>query len=290
MLKLSEALTGWKPGAADASHEPIVLLEAGWAEIVGSEVAAHSAPARIAGGALTITTRSSAWSHQLSFLSEHVLRAVAARVPTSGIERLRFRVGRIVERRALVPMRRHGNPPRVREKRPDSASPAEALARFRRDVEQRRNAAQAQGWKECAECGVLVAPGSQPLCPSCIAERARRRGDATARLLIEAPWLGYGGTAALVNGLQVGEYERIRSRLLRHWWDILAQARAQKRLSRDGRERLVASSYVLLQSKLPPEEIIPATLRSILGDELHDLLYGEPSGEGDAEKRRKRRA
>ncbi len=69
-------------------------------------------------------------------------------------------------------------------------------------------------------------------------------------------------------------------RLLSHWWGMLARARTAKRLSRDGRERLLASSYVLLQSKLAPEEIMPATVRNILGDELHDLLYGEARIEG----------
>ncbi len=106
--------------------------------------------------------------------------------------------------------------------------------------------------------------------------------------MFEAPWLGYTGTAALVDGLQEGEYERIRSQLLAHWWEMLARARAAKRLSRDGRERSVASSYVLLRSKIPPEEIVPATVRSILGDELHELLYGEPSREGGAVKNPKR--
>ncbi len=57
------------------------------------------------------------------------------------------------------------------------------------------------------------------------------------------------------------------------------RARAAKRLSRDGRERLVASSYVVLQSKLPPEAIMPATVRSVFGDELHELLYGDARGE-----------
>ncbi len=92
-------------------------------------------------------------------------------------------------------------------------------------------------------------------------------------MLFEAPWLGYSGTAALVSGLQEREYERVRDRLLSRWWEILVQARAAKRVSRDERERLVANSYVLLKSKIPPEEIKPATVRSILGDELHDLIY-----------------
>jgi hypothetical protein len=104
----------------------------------------------------------------------------------------------------------------------------------------------------------------------------RGRADrAAARLLAEAPWLGYAGTAALVNGLEEAEYERIRTALLRRWWGLLVRAKSAKQLSRDGRERLVAGAYVLLQSRLPPEEIITATVRSVLGDELHDLLYGD---------------
>ena len=66
----------------------------------------------------------------------------------------------------------------------------------------------------------------------------------------------------------------IRNRLLSRWWETLARARASKRLSRDGRERTIASSYVVLKSKLPPEAIDPATVRNVLGDELHDVMYG----------------
>jgi predicted nucleic acid-binding Zn ribbon protein len=95
MLKLSAALSGWGPAEKSLAREPLVLLEAGWDDIVGSQVAKNSHPTRIADGALLITTRSSAWSHQLMLLGEHVLRAVAARVPTAGVSQLRFRVGRL---------------------------------------------------------------------------------------------------------------------------------------------------------------------------------------------------
>jgi hypothetical protein len=290
MLKLSEALAGWKPDQNAAAREPIVLLEAGWEEIVGPEVARNSHPTGITDGTLTIATRSSAWSHQLSFLAEHVLRAVAARIPDAGVERLRFRVGKLAERCGPSHGRPRPGDPLRRDERPDSASPAEALARFRRDVEQRRHARRSQGWQECRGCGALLEAAKAVFCPACAAAREQERTAATARLLFEAPWLGYPGTAALVDGLQEEEYERIRTFLLRHWWGMLVQARAAKRLSRDDRERLVASSYVLLQSKLPPEEIMPATVRSILGDELYEMLYGAPSSGGTAVQRRKRRA
>ncbi|HEY4433501.1 MAG TPA: hypothetical protein VGM99_03780, partial [Candidatus Cybelea sp.] len=107
----------------------------------------------------------------------------------------------------------------------------------------------------------------------CSATRLQKRALATARLLFEAPWLGFVGTAELVDGLCKTEYESLRSQLLKRWWGMLEQTRLAGRLSRDGRERQVASSYVVLRSKLPPEQIAPATVRNVLGDELHDLLY-----------------
>lgn len=276
MLKIAEALAAWQPAQSGAATDPLMLLEAGWDEIVGAKVAQNSRPTKIAYGTLTITTRSSAWSHQLSLLSEHVLRAVAARLPNAGIRAIRFRVGRILDSpyRRQPAVRRHGTrrPPRPRD---PSADAATALARFRRDVELQRTEQIAAGYRECPRCRALVPPGADALCASCSNARIAQLTAATGRLLFEAPWLGYAGTVALVDGLQEEEYERIRSQVLAHWWRMLARARAAKRLSRDGRERLVASSYVLLQSRLAPEEIVPATVRSILGDELHDLLYGE---------------
>lgn len=276
MLRLADALAGWTPAAGDRSHDPVALLEAGWREIVGDDVAQNSRPARIVDGTLSVTTRSSAWSHQLSFLSEHVLRAVNARLPSAGISRLRFSIGTISQRHGFA-ARRGKTKAAVRAKRPErgtAPSLGETLARFRSDIEGRRHERRSEGWLECERCGALVSPESGRRCASCVAAHDEAIAAITARLLYDAPWLGYAGTAELVNGLQEGEYERIRSRLLAHWWRILARARATKQLGRDGRERLIASSYVLLQSRLAPEAIMPATVRNILGDELHDLLYG----------------
>jgi Dna[CI] antecedent, DciA len=288
VLKLSEAIGGWKP-AGKAPKEPVVLLEAGWTEIVGSKVAANSHPSGIAHGTLTIVTRSSAWSHQLSFLGEHVLRAVQARLPGAGVARLRFRVGMLAARTGPVRSSRRAATLRAVPERAEPASPAEALARFRAGVERSSRARRAAGWRECAGCGALVAPGAERLCPTCDVAQGQERAAATARLLFEAPWLGYLGTAALVDGLQEEEYERIRTLLLSRWWGILLQARNHKQLSRDGRERLVASSYVLLRSKIAPEAIMPATVRNVLGDELHELLYEAPSHKGDAVRKNKQR-
>lgn len=275
VLKLSDALAAWTPAQPSAAVEPLALLEAGWEEIVGAEVARNSQPSRIADGTLTVTTRSSAWSQQLSFLCEHVLRAVTARLPNCGIARLRFRVGRVSKRQTRRPRAVLRTGPRLPVQRSKPADAAEALARFRSDVEAQRRSCRSLGWAECEVCGALVAPRGETLCAACESTRREEREKATARLLFEAPWLGCTGTIALVNGLQKEEYERIRSQVLTHWWGLLSRARAAKRLSRDDRERIIAGSYVLLKSRLSPEKILPETVRSILGDELHDLLYRE---------------
>jgi hypothetical protein len=288
VLKLSEAISEWKP-AEKTPQDPVVLLEAGWTEIVGLKVAVNSHPAGITQGTLTIVTRSSAWSHQLSFLGEHVLRAVQARLPSAGVARLRFRVGKLAARAGPVPRAPRVAARSATAERAEPVDAAEALARFRGDVERRGRARRASGWKDCAGCGALVAPEAGRLCSACASTAGQERAAATARLLFEAPWLGYRGTAALVDGLQEEEYEQIRTLLLSRWWGMLQQARSAKQLSRDGRERLVASSYVLLRSKISPEDIMPATVRSVLGDELHELLYEAPSHKGDALRNQKRR-
>ncbi|MGA8534020.1 MAG: DUF721 domain-containing protein [Candidatus Tumulicola sp.] len=276
LRRLTQALGEWTPQERSRrSRDPLLLLAAGWGNIVGEDVARNTHPARILEGTLLVTTRSSAWSQQLSFLAERIVAAVRARFPETAVVRLRFRVGKLPPPPA--PLGKVVAPDTIASKRsaaPPARTTAEAVARFRQGIDERRRAKRSVGWKECQGCEALIAPRAGTLCVTCANARSQRRAAAVIRLLFEAPWLGYPGTAQLVDGLTPQDYESIRTRLLSRWWEALAQARACKRLSRDGRERLIASSYVVLKSKLPPEAIAPATLRNVLGDELCELIYG----------------
>ncbi|HTU69062.1 MAG TPA: DUF721 domain-containing protein [Candidatus Baltobacteraceae bacterium] len=274
MLKLSQALGAWSPGDESGPSDPVVLLGAAWSEIVGVENARNSHPAQLAGDTLTIVTASSVWSAQLSYLSEQIVTALRARLPSAAIEKVRFRVGKLPaagshSRRARV-IHQGGSQPAQRE---PAADAAEALARFRGSVTAAERAKRARAWKECSGCTALIAPGSGPLCTSCGIAREAERERHISRLLFEAPWLGFAGTAKLIEDLRQDEYESIRRRLLSRWWDRLCRVRRSGTLSRDGAERLVASSYVLLKTELAPERLTPAIVRNTLGDELHDLIY-----------------
>jgi len=279
---LGEALHEWKP-ARVAAVDPIAVIRAAWSEIVGENIAANSRPADIERDTLVVVTRSNAWSQQLSFLSENIIAAFAAREVQPKIVRLRFRVGKIMLSAAkrVVQTQKHagnsgavgdGDSPRV-----PAATAEEAMARFREDVEAFWRAKRAAGWKECSQCGALIVPSTRSLCSTCAHAQAGEREGTVARLLYEVPWLGYEGVAKLVAGLTRAEYDGIRHRLLKRWWETLRRARHAGRLSRDGHERLIASSYVLLKSGIAPEQIAPATVRNLLGEELHDLIYQQPA-------------
>jgi hypothetical protein len=253
----------------------LVLLGAAWAEIVGEANARKSHPSKVEGDTLVIKTAGSGWSHALSCESTKILAAIRSRLPKTGIEKLRFRIGTITAPgSSLSGGKRVMGKAAPRDTRAPAADAHEALARLRSDVEATERANRARGWKECPACTALIAPESGPLCVTCAIARNDERERFVSRLLFEAPWLGFAGTSSLVEGLTHDEYETIRHRLLMRWWDRLSRARLAGKLSRDRSERLIASSYVLLKSELAPERIGPATVRNVLGDELHELIYG----------------
>jgi len=272
LVRLSEACRNWKP-LREGHVEPFVAITAAWPAIVGAQVAENSRPLEVRGETLIVATRSSSWTHQLSFMTEQMLAAIASDAPDANIKRVRFRVGRVAPLRFAPATRR----PRGRvlrkaaEARPPARTLSEVIARFQEDV---RAMQLASGGRLCRRCGIPLENSNATWCLPCLQAETDRRHRVVARLLFEAPWLGYAGTAALVDGLTERDYGLVRLKLLRRWWETLQRARRARRLSPDGRERLIASSYVILTSGLDPEHIVPAVVRNVLGDELHDLIYG----------------
>ncbi|HEY3676819.1 MAG TPA: DUF721 domain-containing protein [Candidatus Tumulicola sp.] len=284
MLKpLGQALSHWTPVRRGRIDDPVSALAAAWPEIVGADIARNSQPVRIDRGTLWIVTTSGAWGQQLTFLTDRLLAAIGERTPQTIVERLRFRVGKISGIRR-APKGRNGlalrpvEPPRSI---PESA--ADALASFRRHVEGWERAKRAAGWKECLDCKALLQPGSAARCAACANAAIRRRTERAARLLADAPWLGYPGTAELVEELSPSEYEALRAQLLADWRQTLERARAVSPERPLPHERGVASAYVLLATRLRPNEIDPAIMRGILGDaayaRLYELQRTEPNGE-----------
>jgi hypothetical protein len=273
MKPIGALLESWEPKAM-VHGDPMAALRAAWPGIVGDDIAANTRPSEMTGSALLVLTRSPAWSQQLAFLSERITQAVCERTGLS-VERLRFRTGRLMPAGAPLPARKR-SPSRAPQLHaaPAAATAEEAFDRFKAGVTAAGRAKKRAGWKECRGCGARTLPVPGSLCAPCENERLRARRARVARLLFDAPWLGFGGVAALVDDLTREDYESIRLALLRRWKDAL------DRVLRSGggritvRDRMTASSYVLLKSEIDPEQIAPAVVRDLLGDELHDILYG----------------
>jgi hypothetical protein len=271
---LGQAMARWTPARSARIDDPVTAIATAWAEIVGADIARNSQPVKIERGTLFIMTTSGAWGQQLTFLADGVLTAVRERAPQTAIARLRFRVGKITAVNRRTPPRTPTMPPKAaipRASAPETA--ADALAAFRRHVEGWERAKRAAGWKECGNCNALLRPSSAARCAACESALTRRRTERAARLLAEAPWLGYAGTAELVDELSRTEYEVLRARLLSDWRQSLERARAASAEHPAPGERGLASAYVLLATRLRPHEIDPAVMRGVLGDASYERLY-----------------
>lgn len=272
---LRAELGAWTPRAGRPRLEPLAAIAAAWPQIVGSDLARSTRPASISGDVLVVVTSSSAWSQQLAFLVPEILAALASLPQAAGIAQLRFRVGRMARATGRAAGASPAAPARSKRRPGPETLPAEtleeALARMRERFAQSQDAKRALGWKACDRCGVWIQGGAR--CAPCAGSIAAEREVAVQRLMYDAPWLGYGGTAALIDALTIEEYERIRHALLERWWALLARAKADGRVSSNGRERKIASSFVLLHTGWEPQRITPAVVRNLLGDDLMTLLY-----------------
>lgn len=273
MRPLREALEEWRPRRLRAG-EPLGAVRNLWTPTVGPDVAAHTQPVAIERTTLVVRVDSSAWAAQLSFLAESILMALRVNLPESPLDRVRFRVGQATQAQAGgAPRALHALPVTQASELSDSVDLAGALERFRARVIEQRRANQAAGWKECEGCAAAIAPGPTRLCVTCGNARTQERERCVARLLFESPWVGYAGSQGLVEDLTEHEYEVMRRRLLARWRGTLELARKRGALGRDGRERRIAGSYLVLKTGIRPDRLAVATIRNELGDELYTLLY-----------------
>jgi hypothetical protein len=281
VLKLGGVLDAWRPKPGPGS-DPLVVVRAAWADLVGADVARAAQPVALERDTLVVLTPSSSWSHQLAFLEPEILRGLRALPEARELARLRFRVGKL---RRPIPVREGPGGPRRTAGEVAAEAPArsleDALARLRRAVERTRGAHRANGGAFCALCDAPVDAGTA-VCRPCRDDDERRRRSTCERLLFEAPWLGSDDVLAAVAGLTPEVYDTIRRGLLQSWWDELWRANKLHKLRQPldrVRLRKLASSFVLLETRIDPNrlEMDSAVRKNALGD-LYDFVRAIESG------------
>ncbi len=267
---LREALTTWTPGRG-VLGDPLQAVSIAWPALVGPSVASHAAPLEISGATLVVATRSSAWSQQLQFLSPTILKGLAGLSLERPIERITFRSGGLRKASsrgfALPPTERRRK--HTSEAAPEPARDAQdALDRLRRRVAALRRARPV-----CGACGAPLATPGPGTCAPCAGGAERERISRLERIIYMSPWLDLPEVREQMPGVGAAEFERARRNLLQRWWLVLERSKRAGKISSSGLERHVASSYVLLQSRLAPGRITPAIVRNLLGPELEALLW-----------------
>ena len=279
LTALGSALAGWRPSGG-APADPLATIRAAWSDIAGADVARAAQPVALIGSGLVVLTASSAWSHQLSFIEREILAGIAA-LGVPGVERLRFKIGTIRPSRgaSATRTRRVAGALAALPGRPATAT--DALARLRAAVEARRAAHARAGGTFCAHCAAAIASGTS--CRPCADDAERDRRERTSRILYEAPWLDSETVIAAVDGLSPEEYDRTRRALLRGWIDELRLAR--KRFAAHApidtvRVRKLASSYVLLETRIDPNrlELESPVRQNALGD-LYAFIRAVETGQ-----------
>jgi hypothetical protein len=272
---LKAAVETWAPGRGIAA-DPLHRISATWPQIVGANVAKHSEPLALNGTTLVVATRSSAWSQQLQLLSPTILSGIATLPESVAVSRLAFRSGTLRRPEGRGSARRSTASGTAAARGVDAppgpaADAAEALERLRR----RLTALRARAARTCAGCGAALDADSArgERCAPCEGETERERMLLVERTIYLAPWLTHAELREGIPDLSGAEFERARRVLLQRWWLVLDRIRRGEKVGRSGDERQVASSYVLLQSRLPPDRITPAIVRNALGDDVTDALW-----------------
>jgi len=64
-----------------------------WSRAVPERIVEHARPVKLMHGVLIVHVSSSVWAHELHYLAEDLLSELRKNVPTSGVQKLRFKVG-----------------------------------------------------------------------------------------------------------------------------------------------------------------------------------------------------
>jgi len=160
------------------------LALAYWADVVGEKAAAATEPESVRDGVLFVRTKSSVWSHELTFLSDHIRQELNRRIGRPVIQKIVFRARGLSPRTAPDERCDHPTPQELEALQlPPSAQLAldrklaklagisdekirASLVRRVTGDHKLRHWRLARGWKPCRKCGALHNSEGES-CPIC---------------------------------------------------------------------------------------------------------------------------
>lgn len=182
---VQEALEGLLGSMESATKVRESLALAYWKQVVGPQAAAASEPESVRDGVLFVRTRSSVWSHELTFLKSHIMTELNRRIGRPVIKEIVFRAQGV--KRTKAPEEPPPDAPTDDELSRVQLLPEEQIAlrdavrglvniadeALRKSVAQRmirdrklRRWRLEHGWRTCEACTALHNT-EETLCPIC---------------------------------------------------------------------------------------------------------------------------
>lgn len=264
-----------------AGREKFLLycLKSRWEQIMGVQIAKHSAPTRLERGILYVNTDNPAWSHNLLMMKlqllvkirHSILSAVSLKTAEATIKDMMFQNGlpkntgneeTEEDEVRIVPA------PLSREEESEiekhlsglaSQKLKTVLARVMKNDKKRKNAIKAAFSQNCKNCGVPII-GEENYCPVCQRERKEQIYQKTAEILNTAPWLSYEECINFVNCDKM-LFSEIRDRLKMKTYQKLKDEDC------DSNTKIFATLLELgIEPKKLTEEIIEETTEKLRRD------------------------
>ena len=263
-----------------------------WPAIVGALVADKTAPVELRGATLFVRTASSAWMAELTAGFRHLyVEAYQARLGPDVVTDIRFLPPPLPKRRAgpkgapEAPVA-HAPHPTAEELEAGSRAVAGVtddrvralLGRVVATQKALQRTRAERGWVPCPSCQGLQE--EQGLCSVCRNQRDSEIDRRISGVLVAAPWSTALDVRALLPGVRVDRYSRVKGALLARLHAVL---RAWDK-TRPGREpfprslALLALRYAMLRTGRRPHELGDVDLQRALGP-LHARYpkAGEPA-------------
>lgn len=177
-----------------------------WQEIVGADIAAHSAPRELRGSLLFVTVDTSVWCHHLSMMKIGIMDKINTYAREKLVQDIRFQAGYLkncqnqdTDMQENIPVYNLNKIPleeaevqtihETLEGLEDKYLRRKLLRIMRKDYALRKVKAKTR-WQPCADCSALCPPGDTR-CTVCKIQHKEKSVTKLIQLLKEVPWMKY---------------------------------------------------------------------------------------------------
>lgn len=254
-----------------------------WEDVLGDTITKHASVHEMQRGVLFVHVDHPAWIQHLSFAAIDIKKKLNAAVGAKVVKEIRFKAGNRCDKPKKyqdmnnseqlivhIPQEENKNIESIVQEIEDPEI-RKITASFIKQGKKLNIYKQKRGWKTCPQCGVFIKP-TEDKCIHCALQAVQALRSSTRSLLWELPWLPYTEIRDHVQGLDQETYDSVRREMIQQLWEKFRIS--SKNLKSSKLSKTYIQTYVLLRTRLSPEELTPEIIWQTLGNNMANKLLG----------------